>query len=152
VAQETQLNTKSGDMYNGKISMDGIRSYLASEGINPSYQRLKIFEYLLCHKVHPTVDIIYKDLCKQIPTLSKTTIYNTLNLFEQREIITSLSIERNELRYESNTKPHAHFKCNVCGDVFDLSKEFPLIIGKTIEGHKVTDQQIYLKGVCKNCS
>lgn len=132
--------------------MDGIRRYLVSEGINPSYQRLKIFEYLLQHKVHPTVDTIYNDLYKQIPTLSKTTIYNTLNLFEQKEIIKSLSIEKNELRYESDTEPHAHFKCNECGDVYDLSKEFPLIIGKTIEGHRVTDQQLYLKGVCKNCS
>jgi Fe2+ or Zn2+ uptake regulation protein len=139
-------------MYTGEISIDGIRRYLVKEGINPSYQRLKIFEYLLYHKVHPTVDIIYNDLYKQIPTLSKTTIYNTLNLFEQRGIITSLSIEKNELRYESNTEPHAHFKCKKCGEVYDLSQQFPLVVGKTIEGHKVTEQQLYLKGVCKNCS
>ena len=132
--------------------MDGIRRYFVKEGINPSYQRLKIFEYLLYHKVHPTVDIIYNDLYKQIPTLSKTTIYNTLNLFEQRRIITSLSIEKNELRYESNTEPHVHFKCKTCGEVYDLLQEFPLVVGKIIEGHNVTDQQLYLKGVCKNCS
>ncbi|MBN2324526.1 MAG: transcriptional repressor [Spirochaetes bacterium] len=132
--------------------IDGIKRYLMNEGINPSYQRIKIFEYLANHRIHPTVDTIYNDLCREIPTLSKTTIYNTLNLFEQKEIITSLSIEKNELRYECDTRPHAHFKCTVCGTVYDIRHEFPLVTKSVIDGHKVTEQQLYLKGICKNCS
>jgi len=132
--------------------INGIKRFLMKEGINPSYQRLKILEYLQNHRVHPTVDIIYNDLSKHIPTLSKTTIYNTLNLFERREIIKSLSIEKNELRYEYDLRPHSHFKCKSCGDIFDIWQEFPRMTQKTVDGHRVTEQQLYLKGVCKNCS
>jgi Fur family peroxide stress response transcriptional regulator len=132
--------------------IDGIKRYLMKEGINPSYQRIKIFEYLTNHRTHPTVDTIYNDLGREIPTLSKTTIYNTLNLFEQREIITSLSIEKNELRFECDIRPHAHFKCTVCGTIYDIWHEFPLVTKSVIDGHRVTEQQLYLKGICKNCS
>ena len=132
--------------------IDGIKRFLMKEGINPSFQRLKIYEYLQNNRVHPTVDTIYSDLCRQIPTLSKTTIYNTLNLFEQRDIIKSLTIEKNELRYECDLRPHAHFKCTECGQVYDIWHELPRITEKTIDGHQVTEQQFYLRGICKNCS
>ncbi len=56
--------------------MEKLRAYLEEEGIQPSYHRLKILEYMMNHRTHPTVDIIYKNLSKEIPTLSKTTVYN----------------------------------------------------------------------------
>ena len=37
-------------------------------------------EYLMAHRTHPTVDEIYLALSPSIPTLSKTTVYNTLKL------------------------------------------------------------------------
>ena len=35
-------------------------------------------DYLLKHKTHPCIDEIYMALCKEIPTLSKTTVYLSL--------------------------------------------------------------------------
>lgn len=138
-------------MDENETGIDGIKRFLMKEGVNPSYQRLKIFEYLLNHRVHPTVDTIYNNLCKQIPTLSKTTIYNTLNIFEQREIVKSLNIEKNELRYDCDLRPHSHFKCTKCGAIYDIWLELPLITDNMVDGHQVTEQQLYLKGICKNC-
>ena len=42
-------------------------------GLRPSVQRLLIMDYLLSHHTHPTVEEVYRDLCKKCPTLSKTT-------------------------------------------------------------------------------
>ena len=64
-----------------ELSMDKLREYLENEGVHPSYHRLKILEYLMNHRTHPTVERIPKEPSKEIPTLSKTTIYNTLKLF-----------------------------------------------------------------------
>lgn len=55
--------------------------YLLSYHIKPSVQRIAIMDYLLNHKTHPCIDEIHTALCKEIPTLSKTTVYNTLKLF-----------------------------------------------------------------------
>ncbi|MCB0402432.1 MAG: transcriptional repressor, partial [Flavobacteriales bacterium] len=62
--------------------------HLSSNNIKPSVQRIKIFEYLHENRQHPTVDTIYKDLVGHIPTLSKTTVYNTLKLFVDNGITT----------------------------------------------------------------
>lgn len=53
-------------------------------GLRPSVQRLLIMDYLLSHHTHPTVEEVYRDLCKKCPTLSKTTVYNTLRLFSEK--------------------------------------------------------------------
>ena len=57
-----------------KLHIENVGEYLKSHDIKPSYQRIKIFEYLVEHKNHPTVDMIYKALVDEIPTLSKTTV------------------------------------------------------------------------------
>lgn len=134
-----------------ELSMDKLRKYLEKEGVHPSYHRLKILEYLMKHRTHPTVERIHKELSKEIPTLSKTTIYNTLKLFTSKGIVQELTIEEKEVRYDADTKPHAHFKCMECGGVYDIALEFPNLEREMIEGHKVTECHVYLKGVCKNC-
>ena len=55
--------------------------YLEEHDVKPSVQRIAVMDYLMTHRTHPTVDEIYHALEKQIPTLSKTTVYNTLKLF-----------------------------------------------------------------------
>lgn len=60
--------------------------YLISYNIKPSVQRIAIMDYLLAHKTHPSIDEIYLALCKDIPTLSKTTVlmkerYHSVPLF-----------------------------------------------------------------------
>ncbi|MEA3432533.1 MAG: transcriptional repressor [candidate division WOR-3 bacterium] len=139
-------------MKKGKeLAMDKLREYLDKNNIHPSYHRLRTLKYLMEHKTHPTVDMIYKDLSKEIATLSRTTIYNTLNLFLKKGIVSGLTIEENEARYDCNTKPHAHFKCVKCGCVYDIDLKCPLFDKKMIEGHKITEHHIYLKGICKKC-
>ena len=61
--------------------MLNVGEYLKENGIKPSIQRIKIFQYLLDHYTYPIVDDIFRNLSTEIPTLSKTTVYNTLNIF-----------------------------------------------------------------------
>ena len=73
---------------------------LFKKEIRPSYQRVKILEYLVIQKCHPTVDRIFNYLVKEIPTLSKATIYNTLNLLIDAKLARVVTIEDNETRYD----------------------------------------------------
>ena len=135
---------KAGDM-------KSLQEYLIQKGVNPSFQRLKILEYLMENNTHPTVDNIYNSLINIIPTISKTTIYNTLKLFVEKKLAQSLTIDENEVRYDGNTEPHAHFKCIKCGRVYDVKLDKSKFDYDNIDGHKVMECQIYLKGICKNC-
>ena len=103
-----------------EFHIENIGEYLKAHEIKPSYQRIKIFQYLVENKNHPTVDMIYKALCTEIPTLSKTTVYNTLNLFIEKKIVNVIVIEENETRYDSVMAVHGHFKCEKCGKIYDI--------------------------------
>ncbi|KPJ85586.1 MAG: hypothetical protein AMS17_14170 [Spirochaetes bacterium DG_61] len=134
------------------FTIEQVKNYLIENGIHPSFQRLKIFQHLAGSKEHPTVDMMYNVLCQVIPTLSKTTIYNTLNLFQKQGIVTGLTIEDNEVRYDADTKPHAHFKCTQCGKVYDIPFEYPNLNLEKVCDHLVMEYHFYMKGVCKRCS
>ncbi len=121
------------------------------KGIKPSFQRIKIFSYIAEKKKHPSVDEIYEGLHKKIPTLSKTTIYNTLKLFVSKKLLSEILIEEDGVRYDYLEKPHLHFKCKICGKIYDIYKKCPIINCKKIDGHKIEEHHIYLIGICKNC-
>lgn len=55
-------------------------NYLTAHNVKPSVQRMAVMEYLLDHRTHPTADEIYLALHRKMPTLSKTTVYNTLKI------------------------------------------------------------------------
>jgi len=133
------------------ISIEEIRKMLFRAGIQPSYHRLKILQYLFQTDKHPTVDVIYRDLQKLIPTLSKTTIYNTLRLLMREELVLGVYIDENEYRFDANSKPHVHFKCEQCGEVTDVMLAQPELELSLVEGHKVVSMEVNLRGVCANC-
>ncbi len=124
---------------------------LITKNIRPSFQRLKVLEYLIKNPCHPTVDQIYKDLQSEIPTLSKTTIYNTLDLFQKANLVQVLTIEDNETRYDIITKTHGHFKCEKCGVISNFTVDIDSFIPEELTGFKVMDKNVYFKGVCLKC-
>lgn len=131
------------------VKINEIDDYLKSNGIKPSYQRKRILEYLIKNRNHPTVDMIYQELVNEIPTLSKTTVYNTLKLFIEKKIVSLISIEDNETRYDADTTFHGHFKCRKCNEVYDIKSEMPVL--EELDDFKVEEYHLYLKGVCKKC-
>lgn len=133
----------------GKIT--NIGEFLKSNDIKPSYQRMRIFEYLLGTKDHPTVDMIYKELIGEIPTLSKTTVYNTLNLFVEHGIVSRITIEENETRYDADTGVHGHFKCEKCQKVLDFVTDLSVLDVQDIEDFQINQQHLYFRGICSDC-
>jgi len=133
-------------------TIDRMRNFLAGKGVKPSYQRLKILEYLIEKHDHPSVDTIFQALCGEIPTLSKTTIYNTLSLFTDKGIVSSLTVVNNELRYDLMHEPHAHFQCTRCQQLIDIPLETDLFMTETIADHQVNEILITFKGLCKDCA
>lgn len=133
------------------IEKMNIGDYLKEHGIKPSYQRIKILEYMLFNRNHPTVDMIYQELSKDIPTLSKTTVYNTLKLFIEKKVAIVITIEENETRFDAEVSTHGHFKCISCGNIYDFDVELEGMNIKGLENFSVLDEHVYFTGICKNC-
>ena len=122
---------------------------LLDKNIRPSVTRLKIMEYLLSIRTHPTVEDIYEYLLPIIPTLSKTTVYNTLKLFSENGIIKLLTIDSEQVRADGFNDVHGHFLCSKCRKLYD----FPLseLAKECLEGFDVKTREVYYTGLCKNC-
>lgn len=129
-----------------------ISLHLNNHDIKPSVQRIKIYQYLMATNVHPTVDMIYHKLSQEIPTLSKTTVYNTLKLFLSKGIAMIVNIEDNETRYDWDTSFHGHFKCNNCKQVYDFPITKNQLNSTGLKGFTVMESHYYLKGICKSCT
>lgn len=132
-------------------TVENISKSLQDKGVSPSIQRIKILQFILDNEHHSSVDSIYQNLIFEIPTLSKTTVYNTLSLFVDKKLINTININNNELLYEQSQKPHAHFHCEICKEVIDVDLESNLFDIKEIQNHKVEKVSIHLKGICSKC-
>ena len=128
------------------------QDYLQQYGIKPSMQRIGIMDYMLHNRIHPTVDDIYNSLIGSMPTLSRTTVYNTLKLFVESGAVIMLSIDEKNVRYDIDLSRHAHFRCLGCDCVYDVPVEdksdFYLDGIGTLN---VTETHIYYRGYCEKC-
>lgn len=138
--------------------MKQAQDYLNSKEIHFSQQRIAIMDYLMKHRTHPTVDEIYLALSPQMPTLSRTTVYNTLKLFAEQEAIQIVNIEEKNARFDAFTQPHAHFYCTQCGTIYDIplpeehDKERSLLLDNPeLKDFTIKSTKIYYKGICPSC-
>lgn len=128
-----------------------MKEQLEKKGIKPSLIRLKIYEYLTKHKTHPTAEEVYSSLSKEIPTLSKTSVYNTLSLFVEKGLAQIITIEENIARFDADTSVHGHFQCKNCGKVYDFSVK-PESIQSSLSSEFIVEEiYVYYKGLCPYC-
>ena len=133
------------------FSIQEITDRLIEQNIKPSFQRIKIYDFLLTNNIHPNIEMIYSNLSKEIPTLSKTTIYNTLKNFEKNGLIISVNIDEKEIRYDAILKPHGHFKCEKCGKIYDFDYNYDKINTKGLSKFKINKTDLNIKGICPTC-
>ncbi len=134
-----------------KTTFDDLSKELKNKNIRLSHQRLKVLEYVANHRCHPTVEQIYTDLHKEIPTLSKTTVYNTLSTLIEAGLVKLISIEDNETRYDIVSENHGHFKCESCGTIYDFKIDIDLFDSKDLNGFRINNKDVYFKGICQKC-
>ena len=125
---------------------------LSEKNIRPSLQRMAVYGFLIENPIHPTVDTIYQALHPEIPTLSKTTVYNTLKQLVDCGLVQTVTIEDGELRYDADITNHLHFKCIKCGEVFDIFTEIPLPENLLPKGYAISKSQTNLWGTCSKCN
>jgi Fur family peroxide stress response transcriptional regulator len=127
---------------------------LRTEGFKLTPQRLAVIRYLHGNTEHPSALKIHKELKRKYPTLSFSTVYNTLSMLERINEVKSLHIYDDYLNYDPNVHPHLHFYCKSCGHIDDIwiegRTDFSLPRGE-VDGHLVDSYSVVLRGTCKGC-
>ena len=119
----------------------------------PTPQRLAVFASVAGRKDHPSVDDVFNDLREKMPTLSKTTVYTTMQLLAEKHLIATVHVDEGELRFDGETAFHAHFRCRECGRVFDVMLDRPhrKPFAKLPEGFEPDDEELIYYGLCPKC-
>lgn len=133
------------------VSIEFLSGQLKNKGIRPSYQRIKVLEYLYRQGGHPTVDEIFCALSAGIPSLSKVTVYNTLHILREAGLVQEVVIDESEKRYDITLTDHGHFQCEVCRTVYNFQVEINQAPIEGLAQFEVRQKNVYFKGLCPNC-
>jgi Fur family transcriptional regulator, peroxide stress response regulator len=117
-------------------------------------QRKTILQILKNTKSHPTVDRIYDEVRKDMPHISKGTVYRNLQVLQDDGDITELKLDGTASRYEIKQKNHYHFRCEQCGQVIDIDMPVKKELDQqaaTKTGLNISYHQLEFCGLCREC-
>lgn len=128
-----------------------ILQILKASGVRPSVHRIAVLEYVANRGTHPTADEVFNAISVDFPSVSKTTVYNSLHTLVDAGVLRELDIENLTTRYDLALQiPHSHFRCKSCGRIFDMELP-PDLEGKVRPGFIVETTDLYFAGLCPEC-
>ena len=121
-------------------------------------QREVILESLYNSDEHLTPEALHRLIQDKFPELKTgiATVYRTLSLLEDSNMVTSLSFGAQGKKYELGAKEHHdHLICTECGSITefvdeDIEKRQHAIADEL--GFKMKDHSMQIYGICKNCN
>jgi Fur family iron response transcriptional regulator len=120
---------------------------LRAHGIQPTAQRLAVARFVLDADSHPTADQIWEKVRQRSPTLSRATVYNTLNLFVEKGLLRTQAVREGALVFDPRIARHHHFIDEQTGAIHDVPWEAVKVTGeKSLQGYEVRDYQVVMRG------
>lgn len=133
------------------FSNNEILDMIVKAGLRPSAQRMAVLGYIGNRRTHPTADEIFNALAKDFPSLSLTTVYNSVNALLEVGLLREIHVDATSKRYDLAPLPqHSHFICKRCGKIFDMPYPLELKIAST-DGFDVENIDVHLIGTCPDC-
>lgn len=141
------------------VPYNKVRTELKKMGYKLTPQRRSILNVILEHqKDHLSTLEIYDYVKKDCPEIGLATVYRTLQLFEEIDIINKQNFDDGCNRYEltdpQQDHQHHHLICLSCGEVSemegDLLEELEQEVKRT-KGFEITNHKLKFFGYCKKC-
>lgn len=106
---------------------------------------------------HLSAEDIYGIVKLQNPEIGLATVYRTLDLFADLDILQKMNFGDGRSRYEFNEEEnhhHHHLICTNCGHVTEFEDD----LLESLEAHilkkskfKISDHQVKFYGICEKC-
>ena len=103
-----------------KYTRDNLAEVLRARDITPTHQRIEIAHAIFSHGEHLSADRILALVNDRASETSKATVYNTLNLFLEKQLIREVIVDPSKVFYDPNTEPHHHFYNVDSGELTDI--------------------------------
>ncbi len=138
---------------------DDLKARLKEKGYKLTTQRKAIIHVFLKNQSsHLSPEEIYDNVRNDYPDIGLATVYRTLQLLEQLDIVYKVNFDdgcsRYELNLDSEDHQHHHLICIKCGKVQEVKLDLLESLETQIEiegDFKVVDHNVKFFGYCKDC-
>ena len=144
------------------IGREDFKKLLKEKGLKVTRQRLVVLEVLAENpQEHLTAEEIYERVKVGNPDIGLATVYRTVQLLLELELIERINLDDGFVRYEIGDTQgrehhrHHHLICLRCGGVTAFQKDMLEALETGVQaalGFRVTDHEVKLYGICKDCS
>ncbi|WP_415396071.1 Fur family transcriptional regulator [Sulfurimonas sp. CS5] len=137
--------------------LNDFKSLLKKNSLKFTIQREVILETLYNSDEHLTPESLHHLIQEKFPDLNTgiATVYRTLSLLEDSDMVTSLSFGAQGKKYELGAKNHHdHLICTECGNITEFVDEQIEDRQQHIAnelGFEMKDHSMQIYGICKNC-
>ncbi len=134
-----------------------MRDILKNSGMRWTKQRQLIYDEISAETGHFTAEDILRTLQKKKINTGLSTIYRTLQLFEEKNIVKRIPIGRDTAVYEGcegASHGHHHMRCSKCGKTFEIHVDMLEDIENIIKmkyNFSITDHTVLFTGLCSSC-
>lgn len=121
-------------------------------GLSITHQRLAVYEAVTKSRTHPNAEEIFRTVRERYPTISRGTVYRTLDTLCTMGLVTDVNRTRDTGRFEAALEPHHHLVCLGCRRIIDVhDRRLDRLPAPAAEGFEVTGYQIQFTGYCAAC-
>lgn len=135
---------------------------LREKGLKVTQQRLLVLQALAANSgSHMAAEDIYELIREDYPDIGLATVYRTLQLLLEMQLVDRINLDDGCVRYEighlfeGDTKHnHHHLICRTCGKVLPFEDDLLEELERHIEedtGFHVLDHELKFYGQCKEC-
>lgn len=120
---------------------------LRQHGIQPTPQRLAVLQFVLESHAHPSADEVLSSVRRRCPTVSRATVYNTLNLLARKGVIKTQVLRGGGVIFDGHVEKHHHFIDEETGQIHDVPWEaIHVRAGEGLAAYEVREIQVTLRG------
>jgi Fur family transcriptional regulator, peroxide stress response regulator len=136
------------------MSKKAFQEKCAEHGLKVTPQRVRIYQELVKATDHPSADVLYQRVRKDLPNISFDTVYRTLLSFTEIGIVTLVEGYGEQKRFEPNGHQHHHFRCMKCHTIYDFENDAydNIVVPEVVQRQgRVINKRVVLEGVCSKC-
>ncbi len=151
-------NTNKEEIMN--VMMKRMKDKIKNKKYKMTSQRQVILKAFVESPIrHMSAEEVFELVKKMAPDIGLATVYRTLDLFTEMDLLKKLDFDDGCSRYELNDRDneghfHHHLICLGCGKVWecqdDLLETLESILQKQLHFHTV-DHQLKVYGYCEEC-
>jgi Fe2+ or Zn2+ uptake regulation protein len=120
---------------------------LSANGVRPTPQRIAVIDFVLSTEAHPTADEVWAKVRATCPTISRATVYNTLNLLVSKGLLRTQVLREGTVVFDPKVEAHHHFIDDETGRIYDVPWDAITVSGEdSVTGFNVRDYQVVMRG------